>query len=105
MGGNDEVQVEVGRLVLLKHGLDALDAGHHADLVQVGHNGGGAVLEHALGEGADGQVGAFRMDVPVDEAGRDEHALRVDDLRALADAVIHIAQWPSRSFPDGCARR
>ena len=43
------------------------------------------------------------MDVPVDEAGRDEHALRVDDLRALADAVIHIAHGGDGLIADGDA--
>ena len=88
---HDEEQVEVGDLVLLDDGLDALQTRNDADLMQVGHDRGGAVLEHGLGKRADREVGAFGMHVRVDEAGRDEHAARIDDLRGRALAILHIA--------------
>ena len=103
MGRDDEVEVEVGDLVLVDDGLDALEAGDHADLVEVGHDGGGAVLEDALGERADGEVGALGVDVAVDEAGGDVVATGVDDLGALADAVVHVAHGRDATVADGDA--
>ena len=91
MRRHDEVQIEVGDLVFLKHGLDAGKTRHHADFVKVGHDGRGAMLEHGFREGAEGKVGAFRMDMPVDEARGDEGALGVNRARALADAVVDVA--------------
>ena len=88
---HDEVQIEVGDLVLLKHGLDAGKTRHHADFVKVGHDGGGAMLEHSFREGTNGQVGAFRMDIPVDEARGDEGPLSVDCARSFADTVVDVA--------------
>ena len=88
---HDEVQVEVGDLVFLKHGLDAGKPRHHTDFMKVGHDGGGAMLEHGLREGTDSQVGAFRMDMPVDEARGDEGPLGIDRARSLADAVVDVA--------------
>ena len=90
MRRHDEVQIEVGDLVFLKHGLDAGKTRHHADFVKVGHDGGGAMLEHGFREGTDGQVGAFRMDMPVDEARGDEGALGVDRARSFTDAVVDV---------------
>ena len=49
------------------------------------------MLEHSFREGANGQVGAFRMDMPVDEARGDEGALGVDRARSFADTVVDVA--------------
>ena len=91
VGGNDEVNSQVGGLCFLQHSFDAFQAGNNADLVQVGHDAGGAVQQNALSEGTDCQGRAFGMDVAVQEAGSDVVALGVDDLGVLADAVSNIA--------------
>ena len=103
MRRHHEVEVEVGGLVFCDDGLDALDAADHAHLVEVGHDRGGAVLEDRLCEGPDGEVGAFRVDVAVDEAGGDEGALRVDHLGPLADRVVDVAHRRDALPADGHA--
>ncbi len=91
MGRNDEVDRQIGVLRFLQDGLDAFQSGNDADLMQVGHDAGGTVLQNAFCKGTDGQTGAFGMDVTVQETGRDVVSLCVDHLGVFADAVRYIA--------------
>ena len=96
MGRHDEIQVQIGRLVFFDYGLDALKAAYHAHLVEVGHDRCRAMLEHRFRERPSCQVGAFGMNMAIDEARRNEGTLGIDDFRALADAVVHIAYCGNR---------
>ena len=91
MRRNDEIQIQIGDFVFSQHGFNALNARNNAHFVQVGHDGGGAMLQNALGKGANCQVGTFGMNVAVNEAGSDVLAAGVNDLGALADAVFNVA--------------
>lgn len=103
VGRHHEINFQVCGLGLLQDGLDALQPGHHAHLVQVRHNAGGAVCQHRLGKGPDGQRGAFRMDMSVQEAGGQILSLRVHHPGALADTVFHIAHGSDGVAADGHA--
>ena len=82
MGRHDEIQVQIGRLVFFDYGLDALKAAYDAHLVEVGHDRCRAMFEHRFRERPNCQVGAFRMNMAIDEARRNEGALGIDSLRA-----------------------
>lgn len=79
MGRHHEVELQIRLLHFLQQRLNGRQTCHHAALVQVGHNGGGAVLQQDLRQRLQRQAGAFRMYVPVDKARRDIIALRVND--------------------------
>ena len=74
-----------------------------ADFVKVGHDGGGAMLEHSFREGANGQVGAFRMDMSVQESRSQVLSFRIHNAGVLANAVINIADGRDRIAADGHA--
>ena len=56
MGGHNEIQVQIGRLVFLDYRLDAFKAAYHAHFVQVSHNRRRAMLEHRFCERPNSQV-------------------------------------------------
>ena len=55
MGRHHEIDFQVCGLRLFQDGLDALQPGHHAHLMQVCHDAGGAVCQHRFGKGTDCQ--------------------------------------------------
>ena len=103
VGGDDEVELQIGGLRLLQHRLDALQTGYHPDLVEVRHNDGGAVGEDPCGKGADGEGGAFRVDVPVDKPGGQVFSAGVDDFRFRTDPILHVSHRGNDAAADGYA--
>ena len=79
-GGDGVVELDGRVLGLRQHFLHALNAGDDGDLHQVRGNSGGSVLDHHLGKLRVGEHAAFDVDVGVQEAGSQIHALGVDDL-------------------------
>ena len=55
VGRHHKVNFQVCGFCFLQDGLDALQPGHHAHLMQVCHDAGGAVCQHRLGKGTDCQ--------------------------------------------------
>ena len=70
MGRNDKIDLQIRGLCLFQDGLDALQTGHDANLVQIRHDARRAVSQNGLRKRTDRQRRAFRMDVPIEEAGR-----------------------------------
>ena len=81
-GGDHEEHGQRQPFRLIQHVLDAVGAAGVGDLMGIGDNGGGALLEHAFGEPGRMGHGGFDMHMAVDEAGAEECAVSVDLLPA-----------------------
>ena len=94
-GGDHKEDGERGPFRLIQHVLDAVRAANVGDLMGIRDDGGGALLQHALGEPQGMGHRGFDMHMAVDEARAEESAVSVDLLPAgigtdaQDDAVAH----------------